>query len=191
MLNSVPNIVNDRINRLCSDENIFKEEKQAYEKALKSQGHKNLNFKYKTPESVEERENKMKIKAKNKQKARQILWFVPPYTRQIERGCTVGKRFFQILDSCFPKEHPLSKIINRNTVKQSYRTMANFGRIIKSLNKKVSDKYLLKLNQKADEETKMSKKGRGRPKYLVPKKCNCDKNHSCPLDKNCNRTDIV
>lgn len=106
-------------------------------KLLKKQGHKNVSFKYEELDSPEERRLKKERKLKNKSKARQLLWFVPPYSKQVDTSCTVGKMFFKILDECIPKEHPLYKMINRNKIKLSYRTSPNFGRIIKGLNKKV------------------------------------------------------
>ena len=162
-----------------------------YEKALRKQNYKNVNFEYKTPETKEEREQKEIKKKINREKGRDVLWFIPPYSCQVESGTTVGKKFFEILDNCFPKEHSLHKIINRNMIKQSYRTMPNFDKIIKSMNKKVMREYLHKLNEEKDNEIKNSKKNRDRPKYILKPNCNCDRSHPCPLEYNCNRTDVV
>ena len=41
------------------------------------------------------------------------------------------------MDTCFPPSNPLSKIFNRKTVKVSYSTMPNLGRIIAGHNAKV------------------------------------------------------
>ena len=69
--------------------------------------------------------------------------------------------------------------------------MPNFGKIIKSLNKKTINNYTHKRNELVDSETKKSQKGKGRPKYLVKKDCNCEKSHPCPLENKCNKFDVV
>ena len=113
-----------------------------------------------------------------------MLWFVSPFSKQVEKETSVGKKFFAALDSCFPKHHPLYKIINRNTIKQSYRTMPNFGKILKGLNKGIIKDYMEQQKKEIDMKTRTSKKSKGRPKYLVKKECNCDKTHPCPLENN-------
>ena len=45
--------------------------------------------------------------------------------------------------------------------------------------------------ENVDKTTRESKKGRGRPKYLVKKDCNCLKTHPCPLENKCIRTNVV
>ena len=49
----------------------------------------------------------------------------------------VGKRFLSLLDECFPKTNPLSKFINRHTVKVSFRCMANMKSQISKHNSKI------------------------------------------------------
>ena len=192
VLESVPLTVAHRINMLCSNQEIFSSVKNDYEMDLKLQGYKNVSLEYKPPENLEERmvhsENKKK---KNEKKSRQILWFVPPFTKQIDRGTSVGRKFFTIIDTCIPKTHPLHKIINRNTIKMSYRTMPNFGKIVKGLNKKVTDKFIKKRQKESDKNLNESKKPRGRPKYATKKDCNCARTHPCPLDNKCNRSEVV
>ena len=191
IIKAVPKIVEDRINRLCRNKAIFENSKIEYDIKLKQQGYQNITFQYKEPESIAERERKTTTKNKNKAKAREILWFVPPFARQVERNTTVGKKFFSILDSCFPKNHPLYKLINRNTVKQSYRTMPNFGKTLKGLNIKVIKELKERKNKEADDRKRNEKKPRGRPKYLSRKECTCDSTHPCPLEKKCNQSGVI
>ena len=47
-----------------------------------------------------------------------------------------------MINTCFPPSHPLSKIINRNTIKVSYRCMPNMGRVISKHNSQVSKKEM-------------------------------------------------
>ena len=49
----------------------------------------------------------------------------------------IGKIFLKSIDSCFPKNHVLRKIINRNTVKISYSCMPNFKQKISNHNLKI------------------------------------------------------
>ena len=73
---------------------------------------------------------------------------LPPYSKQVENTSSVGKKFFIILDECLPKSHLIYSIINRNKIKMGYRTMPNFGRIIKSISKKVMERYVMEINIK-------------------------------------------
>ena len=76
---------------LCSNKEIFINNRNEYEKDLTSQGYKNVTFVFKPPENIEERkvraENK-KIKAK---KSKNVLWFLPPYTKKVDGRTSVGK----------------------------------------------------------------------------------------------------
>ena len=103
ILKRIPNIVENRINMLSSSKEIFDKKKIEYEDALKKQGHKDVSFKFKNAESLEERKLKAEKKLKNKSKAREVLWVLPPYSKQVENTTSVGKTFFKILDECFQK----------------------------------------------------------------------------------------
>ena len=69
----------------------------------------------------------------------------------------------------FPKNNPLSKIINRNTVKMSYKCTPNMSQIISSHNSKVLKK------EESEEE----------------RKCNCSKNNVCPLGGKCLEKNVI
>ena len=45
--------------------------------------------------------------------------------------------FLHFIDKCFSYSHPLSKVVNRNNVKISYRCMPNMKKVISSHNKNV------------------------------------------------------
>ena len=49
----------------------------------------------------------------------------------------IGQKFLQSIKKCFPPSHPLSQVVNKNTVKLSYKCMPNMNRIISSHNQKV------------------------------------------------------
>ena len=69
--------------------------------------------------------------------------------------------------------------------------MPNFGRIIKGINKKVIERFVTETNMKKDEELKQMKKNKGRPKYHTKKECNWDKIPPCPLNYDCNKSNVV
>merc|ERR1711989_98161 len=93
ILKRIPNIVENRINMLSSSKEIFDKKKIEYEDALKKQGDKDVSFKFRNAESLEERKLKAEKKLKNKSKAREVLWFLPPYSKQVENTSSVGKSF--------------------------------------------------------------------------------------------------
>ena len=49
----------------------------------------------------------------------------------------VGREFLLLVDKHFPKGHPLNKILNRNTMKISYRCLPNMGRKLANHNSKI------------------------------------------------------
>ena len=49
----------------------------------------------------------------------------------------VGRKFLNLVDSCFPPTNPLHKIFNRKTIKISHITMPSLGRILAGHNAKV------------------------------------------------------
>ena len=88
-------------------------------------------------------------------------YFNPSFSQNVQTN--IGQQFFKILDKCFPKNHPLSKIINRNTVKLSYKCMKNIKTQISRHNHRVQ--------QPVDQQEEISR-------------CNC-RNPPCPLDGKC------
>ena len=96
---------------------------------------------------------------------RNILWFNPPFSETVKTN--IGKQFFLILAECFPKENPLSKIFNKNTVKLSYSCTPNFKSHINRNNKKV-----IKI-QDAQQDT-----------------CEC-RNDVCPVQGKCGQSEVV
>ena len=73
-----------------------------------------------------------------------------------------------MLDIHFPKSNKLHKIFNRHTVKVSYCCTNNLLCIIKTHNKKVTNDKITPRHQ-----------------------CNCKNKNNCPLDGNCQTSDII
>ena len=63
--------------------------------------------------------------SKRRTRGRNISWFNPPYSANV--ATSIGAKFLKIIDRSFPPTHVLHKIINRNTIKISYRCMPNFS----------------------------------------------------------------
>ena len=89
-------------------------------------------------------------------------------------GTNVGKEFQQLLDKHFPKNNPLHKFINRNTVKISYRCLPNMGRHLAMHNSKI-----------------LKKEWNPAPKK--PAVCNCQisKKGDCPVPGACNQDGAI
>ena len=97
---------------LSSSKEIFDAAKGVHEEALKRAGYmEKLLYK---PE--EERTSRSRRTRRRKVKA----WFNPPFCMSVETK--IGHRFLAILDSSFPPDHPLHKVLNRHTVQCSCPT---------------------------------------------------------------------
>ena len=95
---------------------------------------------------------------------RNAIWFNPPYSANV--ATDVGHKFLQAVDECFPPNHPLYRIFNRNTLKLSYSCMPNVHQIITAHNKNILSK-----------QTK--------PTENTEKECNRRQKESCPLPGKC------
>ena len=114
---------------------------------------------------------KLNYKARKEQRKKnnqnkKLIWFNPPYSKQVSTN--TAKRFLNLLDLHFHKQHRLYKIFNRNNVKVSYSCTENMSSFISSHNKKL-------LN---------SRTGNIKP-------CNCRKKDECPLNGQCLAQNIV
>ena len=120
ILAQIPKIINGRLSRNSSNEEVFNMSKEEYQKSLKY-----IHLKF----------NKVDRSNQKRKRKRNIIWFNPPYSQEV--ATNVGKKFLQLLDLHFPRSSNLRKIFNRNTVKVSYSCTKNIGRIIKSHNHKL------------------------------------------------------
>ena len=97
-----------------------------------------------------------------------MLFFNPPFSSNVKTR--IGQQFLKLVHKYFPHENPLSKIINRNTVKISYRTVPNLARTISSHNAKI-------VNNSVEKQ--------------AVKECNCPRNSKCPMNGKCLSENIV
>ena len=83
----------------------------------------------------------------------------------------LGKQFLNLLDTCFPSTNKLHKILNRNTVKISYKCMPNMKQIISNHNKTI-------LNKDNNTECKTNN-------------CNCRIKEACPVNQKCQTSSLI
>ena len=156
VLKNIPKGINTRLSNISSSEEVFDRAKPAYQSALNASG-----YDYQLHYSPQPRRAR-------KSRGRNVIWFNPPFNSNVKTN--VGKEFFKILDKCFPDEHPLHKIFNRNTIKLSYSTMPNVSQIIQSTNAQKLKKHELEHNKIPE---------------IQPKTCNCRNKQECPLQGKC------
>ena len=157
ILKNIPESINRRLSALSSNEEVFLEVVPPYQDALNKSGY-NYQLRY-NPQPPKEHQGK-------RGRRRKVIWWNPPFSNNVKTK--VGALFFKALDKNFPKDNPLSKLINRNRVKMSYRTAPNFRSIISSHNKKLIQ---------------------DRP---VDPPCNCYRSKDpCPLGGQCLKKNII
>ena len=161
IIKNLPKMIETRLSRISSNKEVFNESKNYYEDALRESGYR-ATLKY-TPSEQE-------VKKKKRQRKRRIIWYNPPYN--IDVRSNIGRDFLQLIDKHFHKNHPLYKIINRNTIKISYSCTNNISHIIKGHNKQILEKF----NNSYQPSTK---------------NCNCRVKASCPLNGDCLSKSIV
>ena len=121
ILENIPKSVNKRLSTISSNKQVFDQASPPYQEALKRSGYDfKLNFEPPSPSQ------------KSKNRKRNITYFNPPFSKNVQTK--IGDQFLNLIDKHFPRGHPLRKIINRNTIKLSYRCMPNFKRKIAAHN---------------------------------------------------------
>ena len=70
-----------------------------------------------------------------KNRKRPITWFNPPYSLNV--ATNVAQEFLKLIDKHFPIGHPVRSVVNRTTVKVSYRALPNMGAQISKHNQKI------------------------------------------------------
>ena len=79
--------------------------------------------------------NPSPTEVKKRNRNRKVTWFNPPFSRNLKTN--LAKEFLQLIDKKFPKDNPLSKIINRRTIKVSYSYTANMASVISAYNQQI------------------------------------------------------
>ena len=151
ILENIPKSINRRLSSISSNQEVFKAACPPYQAALEKSGY-NFQLNYDPP----------KTEGKGRKRKRKVLYFNPPLSQNVQSN--IGKTFLTLLKTHFPKNSPLNKVVNPNTVKISYKCMGNFKQKIGAHNSRVQ-----KLSQP-----------------VVPPGCNCTGQMGpCPLDGGC------
>ena len=159
ILKNIPESVNRRLSDISSSKEIFERAAKPYQEALNKSGYNyTLNF-----------DPKNEDRTKKRKRSRKITYFNPPFSQNVRTN--IGAKFFKILEKCFPQGHVLRKIVNKNTVKLSYRCMPNMKKVLSSHNKKVAGTFgVVPANQP---------------------NCNCQQKDKCPLPGRCQTKKVV
>ena len=156
IIENIPKGVEKRLCQISANEEVFMKAIPPYQEALNRAGH-TYKLKY-TPPKPDNPEKR--------QRSRKILYYNPPFSKTLKTK--LGKKFFEILDKCFPPTHPLHKHFNRHTIKLSFSCMPNMGKLIAGHNKKILNKT-------------------DPPENL----CNCRIKKDCPIENKCLLTDVI
>ena len=163
VIRSIPAGVSKRLSTISTDKEMFEQEVRHYQEAIKDAGHKDkLEF-------VEKNSSTGSHDDRNKRKAREVIWFNPPWSSNVRTN--IAGKFISLLRNHFPKNSLLYKIFNTKKVKVSYKTTRNMQSIIKSHNMKVISRN---------------------HRYQQNQGCNCrDGPDSCPFRGNCLDSEMV
>ena len=142
--------INKRLSMLSSNEGLFDQASPMYQDALIRSKHEHrLEF------SEEEPTRDGQSKSRRRRK-RDVIYWNPPFSMNVKTN--VGGKFLALIDKCFPKDGPLGKIFNRNTLKISYSTCPNMKQTISAHNKKVLAESLPKEKKKTCSCSKATQK---------------------------------
>ena len=158
ILKRIPETINRRLTKISSNKETFDSSTQPYQDALTESGF-NYQLRYDPQRATTRR-----------RRNRNITWYNPPYSSNV--ATDIGRKFLKAVDECFPGNHPLHKLFNRNTVKLSYSCMPNVKSIISSHNKRI-----------LKQETEKNKE--------PEPECNCRQKNSCPLKGKCLTKGVV
>jgi hypothetical protein len=161
ILKNIPISINRRLNSISANKEVFDEAAGTYQADLNAKGYKH-QLKY---------EEISQTSTPKRSRHRRISWFNPPYSKSVKTN--VGAKFLRIIRNNFPPNHPLHKILNKNTIKVSYRCMPNLKNHIDKHNFQVL---------KNDNNNNPPEEG-----------CNCQVNRraACPIPGRCTTTSVV
>ena len=161
ILRNIPKSINTRLNNISANKDIFDQAVVPYQEDLNKKGYK-YKLEYEPPNQNSEK--------KKKRAPRNITYFNPPYSKNVKTN--VGAKFLRIIHRNFPKNHPLHKIINKNTIKISYRCMPNLKQHINKHNSQI-------LNSRDENQNQVG--------------CNClaSRKEDCPIPGRCTTENVV
>ena len=164
VLKNIPLGINKRLCEISSSKEVFLEAIPPYQTELEKCGYQH--------KLAWMEEGDIQQQKRTRTRSRRVIWFNPPYSVNVQTN--VGKEFLMLVDQHFPEGHPLHSIINRNTVKMSYRCLPNMGRKLANHNSKTLKTF-------------------ANPAPQRQAVCNCQKSrkHECPLPGACNQDGAI
>ena len=66
---------------------------------------------------------------------RKVKWFNPPFSLNVKTA--LGKIFLRLVKRHFPKENPLHRIFNKNTLNVSYSCIVNVAFVLSAHNRNI------------------------------------------------------
>ena len=115
-----------------------------------------------------------------------MLWFNLPYSKNSK--INVGRKYLDLVRSCFPPTNKLHKFLNTNTLKISYRCMPNMAKILSSHNVKLLDEA----NTPATNVENIPTNTPVTNVENIPiKTCNCRNKETCPLSGKCLSKNLI
>ena len=127
ILKNIPTGIEQRLSDNSANEAIFNEAIPIYQTELDRCGYKHV-LKY-NPRSARQRRDGKKGRSRN------ITWFNPPFSMEV--ATNVAREFLKLIETYFPPGNILHSVINRSTVKVSYRCLPNMGAQVAKHNSKV------------------------------------------------------
>ena len=118
IIRNIPEGINKRLSEISSDEDAFNEAAPLYQEALRKSGYA-YNLKFNPAPQRPSNQNR---------RQRKIIWFNPPFNKNVQTN--IGRAFINLIDKCFPTDHRLRKVFNRNTVKLSYSCTPSMKQVI-------------------------------------------------------------
>ena len=112
IIKQLPKNIEKRLSCLSSNKEIFDQEVNIYQRALKQSGYK-TKLEYQEPSN----ERKKRIRRRN------ITWYNPPFNQAVKTR--IGQKFLKLIDKHFPRGSELHKYFNRSTIKVSFCTTQN------------------------------------------------------------------
>ena len=112
VIQNIPMGINRRLNSISASKDVFESAAPEYQEALTKSGY-NYHLAHDQPSNCSTRK---------KNRRRNITWFNPPFSINVKTN--VGKEFLKLIDTAFPTSNPLHKLFTRQTLKISYKCMA-------------------------------------------------------------------
>ena len=164
IIKNIPEAINKRLSEISSDEEAFKEAAPPYQEALQKSGY-SYTLKFTPPQQS------LKSTTHKRKRQRNIIWFNPPFSKNVQTN--IGREFRNLIQRCFPPNHKLTKLFNKNNLKLSYSCSLNIKQIIDGHNKTILSQNIPPLQQ------------------TPTKLCNCRVPDKCPLKGQCLVKEVV